>query len=81
MSKQMKGLGKGLDAIFQNSGVSPVAGRSPIRTNDSTVKEISLDRIKPNPNQPRTLFSDESIDELAVSIGRLGIIQPVTLRE
>lgn len=77
----MKGLGKGLDAIFQNSGVSPVAGRSPIRTNDSTVKEISLDRIKPNPNQPRTLFSDESIDELAVSIGRLGIIQPVTLRE
>ncbi len=80
MSKQIKGLGKGLDAIFQSSGMSPAAARSAIKSNDSTVTEIPISKIEVNPNQPRTLFDQDAIQELATSISRLGIIQPITLR-
>lgn len=79
MTKQLKGLGKGLDAIFQNSGISPMG--TPRTTHDSTVNELPLDKIKANPTQPRTIFNAEAIEELTQSIRRLGIIQPITVRE
>jgi ParB family chromosome partitioning protein len=42
---------------------------------------VELDLIKPNPNQPRTMFDDESMEELAASIREIGVISPVTLRK
>lgn len=45
-----------------------------------TVIDIDLDRIRLNPNQPRKFFDDEKLDELAESIRRNGIIQPVLVR-
>ena len=79
MSKQFKGLGKGLDAIFQSN--TPTNDFQTPKSNDKTVNEIELTRIKPNPEQPRTEFDQEAINELAQSISRLGIIQPITVKE
>jgi ParB family chromosome partitioning protein len=44
------------------------------------VREIEIGRIRPNPNQPRVQFSEESIDELADSIAERGVLQPILLR-
>lgn len=48
--------------------------------NKDQVMMIPLDKIKPNPYQPRTDFNEEEIEELADSIKTYGVIQPVTLR-
>ncbi len=65
-------LGRGLDSLISMSD---------IRTDGSSaIKEIEIDRISPNPEQPRTVFDEESLDELALSIRELGIIQPLSLR-
>ena len=44
------------------------------------VAEVEVSHIRPNPYQPRQEFSDAALDELAESIGQLGIIQPITVR-
>lgn len=78
MTKKPMGLGKGLDAIFQTAGVQNLSSQ---KSNDTTVSEIQLDQINPNPNQPRSLFNEEALEELAQSISQLGIIQPITVRQ
>ncbi len=47
----------------------------------STISEIPITQIDPNPNQPRREFDEAALTELAASIREIGIIQPVTLRE
>lgn len=47
----------------------------------SSINEIPVDRIVPNPNQPRHEFDEEALEELAESIRQLGIVQPITLRQ
>lgn len=65
-------LGRGLDSLISISEV---------RTDGSSAfNEIEISRIVPNPEQPRTTFDDESLDELAASIRELGIVQPLSLR-
>ena len=44
------------------------------------VADVEVSQIRPNPYQPRQEFSDAALDELAASIGQLGIIQPITVR-
>jgi ParB family chromosome partitioning protein len=44
------------------------------------VAEVAVDRISPNPYQPRQEFNEETLDELAASIEQIGIIQPITVR-
>lgn len=68
-------LGRGLDALF---GAAP---QPEVQTGGaSAISEIELSLIEPNPDQPRRTFDPESLDELAVSIRELGIVQPLTLR-
>ena len=55
--KSGKGLGRGLDAIFATENVELV-------TDNDKVLEISLEEIKKNPYQPRTIFNEEKLDEL-----------------
>ena len=45
-----------------------------------SVLRLPIDRIRPNPNQPRTLFDREGLEELSQSICQLGILQPLTVR-
>lgn len=76
MKPKSTGLGKGLNAIFEIEELN-----IPKHTHrDSTINEIELSKIEPNPNQPRTLFDGEALDELAQSITRLGVIQPITVK-
>lgn len=70
-----KGLGKGLSAIFETEQHN-VAGVE-IATGSL---EIDIKLIDPNPDQPRTTFDAEALGELAESISRLGVIQPITVR-
>lgn len=73
MTARHNALGRGLDSLISMSD---------IRTDGSSaINEISLDSIAPNPDQPRRIFDEESLDELATSIRELGIIQPLSLRK
>ena len=67
------GLGRGLDALIQMDEVRA--------SGSSSINEIALDEITPNPNQPRLEFEQSALKELAASIEAIGIVQPITLRE
>ncbi|MCE1155154.1 MAG: ParB/RepB/Spo0J family partition protein [Bacteroidales bacterium] len=67
------GLGKGLGALIDTGHI--------ITSGSSSINDVDLDLIMPNPNQPRTHFDEEALDELASSIRELGVIAPVTLRK
>ncbi|MBE6301275.1 MAG: ParB/RepB/Spo0J family partition protein [Parabacteroides distasonis] len=66
-------LGRGLDALITMDDLK--TGGS------SSISEIELSKIQPNPEQPRTIFEEETLQELATSIRSLGVIQPITLKE
>ena len=66
-------LGRGLDALLTMDDLK--TGGS------SSINEIELSKIVSNPDQPRSSFEDETLEELAASIRTYGIIQPITLKE
>lgn len=65
---EQKRLGKGLDVMFQDDG-------------NSDVREISINKIFPDPDQHRKTFHDDTIKELSESIKIHGIIQPLIVRK
>ena len=67
-------LGRGLGALIDTNNVTKTDG-------GSMINEIDIKFISPNPNQPRTHFDEEELEELAVSIKENGIISPITLRQ
>ena len=69
MAKKIGGLGKGLDALFQDNS-TPAQGAT----------ELSMDEIFPDRNQPRKDFDDESLQELANSMKEHGVLQPILVR-
>ena len=71
MKKQA--LGRGLSALIETEPVVAVGS--------TLFNEIEISKINPNPNQPRTDFDDEALEELAASIRANGIISPITLRK
>ncbi|MEU8246330.1 ParB/RepB/Spo0J family partition protein [Nonomuraea sp. NPDC048916] len=90
MSQQRRGLGKGLGALIPTgpivdgngtavvtngageTGPKPIAG--------AYFKEVSLSAIVPNPRQPREVFDEERLHELAASIREVGLLQPIVVR-
>ena len=76
--KQKKVLGRGLDALLGNSDNADFSSNT---KNNANSLQLSLDKIYVNPNQPRTNFDSNQIDNLVVSIKELGIIQPITVRK
>ncbi|MDR1526376.1 MAG: ParB/RepB/Spo0J family partition protein [Dysgonamonadaceae bacterium] len=74
MAKQTKSvLGRGLGSLITMDDLN--TGGS------SSISEIELSKIIPNPGQPRRVFDEDSLEELATSIKALGLVQPITLRE
>ena len=73
ISNKGNALGRGLDALISTDTVKT--------SGSSTINEIAIDQIEANPNQPRHEFDQQALEELAVSIRELGIIQPITLRQ
>ncbi|MBR2424922.1 MAG: ParB/RepB/Spo0J family partition protein [Tidjanibacter sp.] len=71
---KQKGLGRGLSAILE---MEQYVEELPAV---SRMEEIDVESIIPNPKQPRTIFDDDALEELANSIATLGLIQPITVR-
>ena len=93
MSKQQRGLGRGLSALL-GDGADISSIRKPVdyvnkavvsedkpKTTSADILRIPMDLIEPNPYQPRLTFNQEALDELADSIRTLGLIQPITVRK
>lgn len=73
-SKKTTGLSRGLSSLLGDMDqIEEASG--------SSLGEISVDEISPNPNQPRTEFDGEEMQFLKDSISRLGVIQAITVRE
>ncbi|MCR4854138.1 MAG: ParB/RepB/Spo0J family partition protein [Prevotella sp.] len=73
VKKKYSALGRGLDALISTNDVKTQGS--------STINEIPLSQIEPNPNQPRREFDETALQELAQSIGEIGIVVPLTLRQ
>ncbi len=71
--KKFPALGRGLDALIQTDEVKT--------DGSSSINEIALTLIHPNPKQPRHEFDEDALNELADSIREIGIVQPITLRQ
>ena len=69
-TRRKAGLGRGLEALIPSG---------PEREEEPTYLEVPVDGIKPNPDQPRSRFDDETLEELAASITSVGVLQPVVL--
>lgn len=92
MSKQQRGLGKGLGALLGgDTDMSTirkpvgyvnkeVVGNDQPKTSTADILRIPVDMIEPNPYQPRMSFDQEALEELTDSIRTLGLIQPITVR-
>src|SRR5690242_2521043 len=78
--KPKGGLGKGLTALLPTRpAASPVSAREGADGTDSIVS-VGVEEIQPNPVQPRRVFDEERLRELAQSIQANGIIQPLVVR-
>ena len=73
MAVKRSALGRGLNALITMDELTT--------NGSSSISEIELSKIQPNPEQPRSVFEEEALEELATSIRALGIIQPITLKE
>jgi ParB family chromosome partitioning protein len=67
-----RGLGKGFEALLPQD-----FDKSILLSPEDRIEKIPLDKLKPNPGQPRRHFDESSLNELASSIKRYGIIQPL----
>lgn len=68
MKQNKKTLGRGLDTLLD----AEVIG-------SSSISEVAISEIHPNPEQPRQTFEEESLKELATSLRSIGLVQPITL--
>lgn len=92
MSKQQRGLGKGLGALLGGDADlsqirkpvgyvnKEVVDESQPQQGSADIMRIPVDKIEPNPFQPRMSFDQDALEELAESIKTLGLIQPITVR-
>ena len=72
MAVKRKALGKGLSALIPEN----------LEKEDyERIRDIDIDLITPNPNQPRKAFEQEKLDELTESIKKYGVIQPIIVRK
>ena len=86
------GLGRGLEALIPSSPqdereqVAQTAGQEPDATERSeessgpSFEQLPLDRIDPNPRQPREAFDEEPLQDLTASIEAVGVLQPIVVR-
>lgn len=71
-----KGLGRGIDALFQD-----FASLDNVDVQKEQVVDLNLTELRPNPYQPRKTFDEEALKELAHSIEQSGVFQPIIVRQ
>ena len=80
MATRPSALGRGLDALIPDAPPQPsTTGES--ASGSAAVREIPVDSVDPNPEQPRRRFDDAALGQLARSLQRHGVLQPVVVRE
>ena len=83
-NSKKKALGKGLEQLFSNSVINFDNFESDIvekATTEGDIVEINLDEIRSNPYQPRKVFDEAALNELAASIKEYGIVQPIIVKK
>jgi ParB family chromosome partitioning protein len=79
MSTRKGGLGRGLDALIPTA-IMPTEIKTPSGVVTANRDEIDLNNISANPKQPRTVFDEDQLTELALSIKEVGLLQPPVVR-
>ena len=79
MSTRKGGLGRGLDALIPTS-VMPAEIKTQAGVLTANRDEIDVNNISANPKQPRTVFDEDLLTELALSIKEVGLLQPPVVR-
>ena len=84
MTDKPRRLGRGLEALIGTS-IQPTPAASPVITEatpstNSPFQEIEIQRIRPNPFQPRKEFKEEDLVQLQASLAESGLLQPITVR-
>ncbi len=82
---ERKGLGRGLSALLADVNLDETPAAAPASPTDAAAAprptdRIPIDRIRPNPDQPRRDFDEKDLEDLAASIREKGVIQPLILR-
>jgi ParB family chromosome partitioning protein len=80
-TQKRKAMGKGLAALLKDEQEVTSAHDEKAPEVVGNIAELDLESIEENPHQPRTLFNQEALEELAASVKELGIIQPITVRK
>ena len=77
MAERQRGLGRGLSALMGENVEAPTAAGA---TLPSGVQTAPIESLKPNPDQPRKIFTQEHLEELTASIRDKGVLQPILVR-
>ena len=85
MTPKQRGLGRGLDALFEDEEATFAAGGTPAGEKKETIpamgrKVLGIGQLTPNPDQPRQFFDPNGIAELSESIKQHGLLQPILVR-
>ncbi len=83
METKKRALGRGLEQLFNSENLDFNSFEKQIyeTTNSDEIIELNLDEIRPNPYQPRKVFKEESLKELAESIKINGVFQPIIVKK
>lgn len=83
MENKRKALGRGLEQLFSNERIDFDNFEQEIitNTNEKEIKEIALSEIRSNPYQPRKVFDEQALEELAESIKEHGVVQPIIVKK
>jgi len=84
MADKPRRLGRGLEALIgaaSSSVQTPTPAPSAATVPESPLRQIALDRIRPNPFQPRKEFREEDLTQLQSSLAATGLLQPITVRQ
>lgn len=79
-NSKSRGLGRGLSALMGDMSTNPIESTESAQ-NISNERLVPVEKIYPNPNQPRKTFQEEKLIELANSIKTKGIVQPLIVRK
>lgn len=79
MSERQRGLGRGLSALLGENAQEAVAVDTSTAA-PAGVNRIPIEKLKPNPDQPRKVFKKEELDELTASIRDKGVLLPILVR-
>jgi ParB family chromosome partitioning protein len=79
MSERQRGLGRGLSALLGEAAAEVAAGEER-GAPPAGVRELPIELLHRNPDQPRKVFTESEVDELAASIRERGVLQPILVR-